>query len=262
LKSKNPDIKIIVADPDRSLFSGGDGRPYLVEGVGEDFYPAAWDPTLYDEILPISDMESFTTARRVSQEEGILIGGSGGLAIAGALKVAKHCKEGDVVVVLNPDSGRGYLSRVYNDEWMAKNGFIESRGTTVRDVVKTGSELIYVSETDTIGKAIETMRKHGISQLPVCQGSAPFAPAEVLGSIHEATLLLSKDRGGEGWTESLVKTVMRPRMPLIGIGESVSVAAERLENSNALLVLEGGRTCGILSRSDLLSWYETKGETK
>ena len=112
LKSKNPNIKIIVGDPDRSLFSGGNGRPYLVEGVGEDFYPAAWQPDLYDQIIPVTDKESFLVARKVSSEEGLLIGGSGGLAMAAALRVAKDALPSDLIVVLNPDSGRGYLSRV------------------------------------------------------------------------------------------------------------------------------------------------------
>ncbi len=115
LKSMNPNIKIIAADPEGSVFSGGSGRPYLVEGVGEDFFPAAWQPELYDEIIPISDEESFLTARRVSQVEGILIGGSGGMAAAAAIQVAKGGGPDDIVVVFNPDSGRGYLSRVFDD---------------------------------------------------------------------------------------------------------------------------------------------------
>ncbi|MEO5725268.1 MAG: pyridoxal-phosphate dependent enzyme, partial [Ilumatobacteraceae bacterium] len=117
LKSQNPDIKVIAADPDASVFSGGSGRPYLVEGVGEDFFPAAWQPDLYDEVIPISDEESFLTARQVSREEGILIGGSGGMAVAAAIRVARSAGAGDIVVVLNPDSGRGYLSRLFDDEW-------------------------------------------------------------------------------------------------------------------------------------------------
>ena len=123
LKSRNPDIRIVAADPEGSVFSGGSGRPYLVEGVGEDFFPAAWDPDLYDEVIAISDEESFLTARRVSEVEGILIGGSGGMAVAAAIQVAKRAGPDDIVVVLNPDSGRGYLSRVFDDEWMASFGF-------------------------------------------------------------------------------------------------------------------------------------------
>ena len=123
LKAQNPGIRIVAADPDASVFSGGSGRPYLVEGVGEDFFPAAWQPELYDDVIPISDAESFMTARQVSREEGILIGGSGGMAVAAAIKVAKAAGPDDIVVVLNPDSGRGYLSRVFDDEWMANFGF-------------------------------------------------------------------------------------------------------------------------------------------
>ena len=125
LKSMNPDVKIIAADPEGSVFSGGSGRPYLVEGVGEDFFPAVWDPDLLDDIIPISDEESFLTARHVSQTEGILIGGSGGMAVAAALQVARRAAPTDIVVVLNPDSGRGYLSRVFDDAWMANYGFLK-----------------------------------------------------------------------------------------------------------------------------------------
>ena len=126
LKEQNPDVKIIAADPEGSVFSGGSGRPYLVEGVGEDFFPAAWEPELLDDIIAISDEESFLTARYVSEREGILIGGSGGTAVAAALKVAKAAGPDDVVVVFNPDSGRGYLSRVFDDAWMANFGFLRS----------------------------------------------------------------------------------------------------------------------------------------
>ncbi len=124
LKARNPAIQIIAADPEGSVFSGGSGRPYLVEGVGEDFFPAAWDRDLYDDVIPISDEESFLTARRVSEVEGILIGGSGGMAVAAAIRVAKRAAPDDIVVVFNPDSGRGYLSRVFDDEWMANYGFL------------------------------------------------------------------------------------------------------------------------------------------
>jgi cystathionine beta-synthase len=137
LKSKNPDIKIIAADPEKSVFSGGSGRPYLVEGVGEDFFPAAYDGDLWDEVIPISDEESFLMARYVSQTEGILIGGSGGTAVAAALKVAKEADDDAVIVVFNPDSGRGYLSTVFNEHWMMNFGFLKECDQCVGAVLDT-----------------------------------------------------------------------------------------------------------------------------
>lgn len=256
LTKQNPKIKMIVADPDRSVFSGGSGRPYLVEGVGEDFYPAAWRPELYDEIIPVSDMESFTTARRVARVEGLLLGGSGGLAMAAALRVAQRCGKDDLIVVLNPDSGRGYLSRVYDDGWMARNGFLTVDGSTVAGIIDGRGEMIYVNERTPVRDAIALMQVHGISQLPVCQAEPPFAPAEISGAVYETTLLLNN--GGENWLDRPVGEIMKPPMPYIGIGESSQRAAELLGETNAAVVLEGGRSKTVMSRSDLLHWYETQ----
>lgn len=134
LKEQDPGVRIIAADPEGSVYSGGSGRPYLVEGVGEDFFPDAWQENLYDDIIAVSDAESFSMARRVARTEGILVGGSGGMVVAAAIKVAKAAGPDDVVVVLNPDSGRGYLSKVFNDDWMANFGFTTSGGRTLADV--------------------------------------------------------------------------------------------------------------------------------
>ena len=176
LKSMNPAIKIIAADPEGSVFSGGSGRPYLVEGVGEDFFPAAWAPELLDDIIAISDEESFLTARYVSETEGILIGGSGGMAVAAAIKVAKQAEPDDIVVVLNPDSGRGYLSRVFDDAWMANFGFLKECDQCVGAVLDTRNasidNLLYVNPHQLVSEAITIMRTNGISQLPGVQEHA------------------------------------------------------------------------------------------
>lgn len=258
LKSKNPNIKIIVGDPDRSLFSGGNGRPYLVEGVGEDFYPAAWQPDLYDQIIPITDKESFRVARKVSREEGLLIGGSGGLAMAAALLVAKDALPSDMIVVLNPDSGRGYLSRVYDDVWMSQNGFIDQEGLTVSLLLSEKKELLYVSPETTIGESVDIMQKYNISQMPVCVGAAPFVPLEILGSIQEVDMLSQREHNDKEWLSRPVKDIMRKPLPTIGVGELIKDAAQRLDTTNALMVLDGGRSVGILSRSDILSWYRSQ----
>ncbi|MDA3040913.1 MAG: pyridoxal-phosphate dependent enzyme [Actinomycetota bacterium] len=258
LKEQNPDIQVIAADPDASVFSGGSGRPYLVEGVGEDFFPAAWQPDLYDGVIPITDEQSFLTAREVSKEEGILIGGSGGMAVAAAIEVAKQAGPGDLVVVLNPDSGRGYLSKVFNDDWMANFGFLTESADCVSAVLEArGSTpaLLYVNPSDTVRDAIEVMRANGVSQLPVCKNTPPFAAAEVSGSVDELDLMeaVYRDQAVLGLP---VEHVMGLKLPTIGVGQRIAMAVGMLDASPALLVLSGGRPLSVLTRSDLLSYFE------
>jgi cystathionine beta-synthase len=257
LKAQNPDIKIIAGDPDASVFSGGDGRPYLVEGVGEDFYPAAWAPELYDDVIPITDEESFLTARQVSREEGILIGGSGGMAVATAIRVAKAAKPTDIVVVLNPDSGRGYLSRVFDDNWMANFGFLRECDQCVGAVLETRGAtpaLLYVNPSHTVRQAIAIMRTNEISQLPVCKNTPPFANAEVSGAVDELELMEAIYRSPSVIDEAVEK-VMGPKLPTIGVGQKVSLAVEMLDQAGALLVLSGGRPLSVLTRADVLSYF-------
>jgi cystathionine beta-synthase len=258
LKAKNPDIQIIAADPDASVFSGGSGRPYLVEGVGEDFFPAAWSPELYDDIIPITDELSFTTAREVSREEGILIGGSGGMAVAAAIQVAKRARPDDIVVVLNPDSGRGYLSRVFDDDWMANFGFLRECDQCIAAVLDARGDtpsLLYVNPEHTVREAIEVMRANSISQLPVCKNTPPFANAEVSGAVDELELMEAVYRD-PGVMAHPVGHVMGPKLPTIGVGQKVALAVEMLDRAPALLVLSGGRPLSVLTRTDLLSYFE------
>ena len=258
LRSKNPDIKIIAADPEGSVFSGGSGRPYLVEGVGEDFFPAAWDASLYDDIIPISDEESFLTARRVSRDEGILIGGSGGMAVAAAIRVAKAAGPDDIVVVFNPDSGRGYLSRVFDDTWMANFGFLTECDQCVGAMLGTrGStpELLYVNPDQTVREAIELMRKHEVSQLAVCKNTPPFAAAEVSGAVDELDLMDAIYRD-PAVINTPVDKVMGPKLPTIGVGQKIDLAVQMLDSSPALLVLSGGRPLSVMTRSDVLSYLQ------
>jgi len=258
LKAKDPAIRIIAADPDASVFSGGSGRPYLVEGVGEDFYPAAWAPEHYDEVIAVSDADSFHTAREVSREEGILIGGSGGLAVAAAMRVAKRARPDDIVVVLNPDSGRGYLSRVFDDVWMANYGFTKDCDQCVGAVLDTrgdGPSLLYVNPSDTVRAAIDLMRANGISQLPVCKNTPPFAAAEVAGAVDELDLMEAVHRDPSVMSTAVEK-VMGPKLSTIGVGQKVALAVAMLDASPALLVLSGGRPLSVISRTDLLTYFE------
>jgi cystathionine beta-synthase len=264
LKEQNPDIRVIAADPEGSVFSGGSGRPYLVEGVGEDFFPAAWEPDLYDEVIAISDAESFHTARRVSRMEGILIGGSGGLAVAAAVQVARRAGPDDIVVVFNPDSGRGYLSRVFDDDWMANFGFLTECEQCVGAVLDTRNptleSLLYVNPAETVQIAIDRMRAHGVSQLPVCKNTPPFAAAEVSGSVDELELMerIADDRDA---MRMPVDQVMSPPLPTIGIGQQLDRAIEMLHTAPALLVLSGGRPLSVLTRTDILTYFETQTHT-
>ena len=262
LREQNPNIKIIAADPEGSVFSGGSGRPYLVEGVGEDFFPAAWDASLYDDIIPISDEESFLMARRVSREEGILIGGSGGMAVAAAIRVAKAARPTDIVVVFNPDSGRGYLSKVFDDRWMANFGFLRECDQCVGAMLASRGqtpELLYVNPSQTVRQAIELMRAHGVSQLPVCKNTPPFANAEVSGAVDELDLMDAVFRDPTVM-DTAVEHVMGPKLPTIGTGQKVELAVEMLDSAPALLVLSGGRPLSVMTRTDVLAYLQQAAE--
>jgi cystathionine beta-synthase len=256
LKEQNPGIRIVGGDPEGSVFSGGSGRPYLVEGIGEDFWPTTYDPSLVDEVVPISDGESFRVARRVTQEEGILIGGSGGTAVAAALDVARRASAGDLIVCLIPDSGRGYLSRVFEDSWLAGYGFLEEAGVTVRAVLDARGQtpkLLYVNPEDNVHRAIALMREHDISQIPVCKNEPPFAAAEVAGALDELEIMELAFRD-PSVLDAEVGKVMGPKLPTIGIGQPLAAVVQLLETNAALLVLADGRPHAVLTRSDVLAF--------
>ncbi|MGH9117677.1 MAG: cystathionine beta-synthase [Acidimicrobiales bacterium] len=255
LKTRNPNVRIVGADPAGSVYSGGSGRPYLVEGIGEDFWPSTYDPSLVDVVVPISDEESFITARRVTHEQGIFIGGSGGTAVAAALHVARDAGPADLVVVLIPDRGSGYLSRVFDDEWMATYGFLRTGDRTVGEIIEARGDdippLVYVHPEDRVERAVALMREYDVSQLPVAKGEMPLATAEIFGAVDELVLMDLAFRD-PGVFQSPVEKVMGPRLPTIGVGQPIELAVERLERSPALVVLAGGRPRVVLSRSDVL----------
>ena len=258
LKEQNPDIVVIGADPEGSVYSGGTGRPYLVEGVGEDFWPTAYDPTVVDEIIASSDAESFEITRRLAREEGLLVGGSSGLAVSAALKAAKDLPADAVVVVLLPDGGRGYLGKVFNDKWMRSYGFLPPEGgTTVAEVMgaKDGDlpDLIHVHPSDTVRHTIDKMRRYDISSMPVLSAEPPVVMGEVVGSIDERALVDAVFSGRAQLTDALEKHVGAP-LPLIGIHEPIEAAREALAGSDALLVVDDGKPAGILTRHDLLTF--------
>ncbi|MEY2469803.1 MAG: cystathionine beta-synthase [Actinomycetota bacterium] len=257
LKTQNTNVQIVGADPEGSVYSGGSGRPYLVEGIGEDFWPTTYDPDVVDRVVMVSDRDSFLTARRVTREEGILVGGSTGTAVWAAIELGRELSSDDVVVVLVPDSGRGYLSKLYNDGWMADFGFLGSSGQTVGDVLmRKGADLpalVHMHPDETVRSAIGILREFGVSQMPVFSHEPPVVAAEVRGAVHERELLDAAFKD-PGVLDRPLEDVMSPALPTVGSGETVELAVQRLENAPAVLVLDGGHPVGIVTRSDLLDF--------
>jgi cystathionine beta-synthase len=251
-------VRVVGADPEGSVYSGGTGRPYLVEGVGEDFWPRTYDRDVCDEIVPVSDGDSFDMTRRLAREEGLLVGGSCGMAVVAALQVARGLGPDDVVVVLLPDSGRGYLSKVFNDEWLASYGFLTAAaGQTVGDVLraKTGAlpQLVHTHPNETLAEAIAILREYGVSQMPVVRAEPPVMAAEVAGSVVERDLLEALFSGHARLADR-VEQHMSAALPGLGAGEPVERAVTTLETADALVVLDDGRPVGVLTRQDLLGF--------
>jgi len=251
-------VQIIGADPEGSVYSGGTGRPYLVEGVGEDFWPTAYDPSVVDAIVASSDAESFEFTRRLAREEGLLVGGSSGLAVASALKVAKDLPAHAVMVILLPDGGRGYLGKIFNEKWMQSYGFTQvSDEKTVADVIsrKTGDipDLVHVHPIDTVRDAVKIMAEYDISQLPVLTAEPPVVMGEVVGAVDERALLDDIFNGKAQMTDSIAEFIGAP-LGLIGMREPVSAARAALATADALLVVSDGKPVGVLTRQDLLTF--------
>jgi cystathionine beta-synthase len=252
-------VKVIGADPEGSVYSGGSGRPYLVEGVGEDIWPATYDPSVCDEIIAVSDAESFGMTRRLAREEALLTGGSSGLAVAAALRVAAAAGPGAVVVVLLPDSGRGYLSKIFNDEWMSDYGFLSAQTSEplVADVLarkeRSLPEFVHVHPEEDVAAAIALLREYDVSQLPVVKQEPPVMAAEVVGSVVERDLLEALV-AGRAKPSDPVGGHMSPPLPSVGSGEPVSRAVLALEKAGAAVVHVSGKPSGLLTRQDVLTF--------
>jgi len=258
LKEQNPNIRVIGADPEGSVYSGGTGRPYLVEGVGEDFWPTAYDPNVVDEIIASSDAESFEYTRRLAREEGLLVGGSSGLAVASGLKAARELGPDDVMVILLPDGGRGYLGKVFNDRWMRSYGFLPAEEEkSVADLVGTKEPelagLVHVHPSDTVRHVIDKMRRFDISQMPVLSAEPPVVMGEVVGSIDEKSLVDAVFSGRAAMSDALAPFI-RPPLGLIGVNDTIDRAREALADADALLVTADGKPAAVVTRHDLLAF--------
>jgi cystathionine beta-synthase len=263
LKEKNPDVVIVGADPEGSIFSGGEPGPYLVEGIGKEAWPDTLDRSVVDRWVTVSDRDSFLTARRVTREEGILAGGSVGTAVWAALKIARELGPDDVMVVILPDSGKSYLSKLYNESWMLEHGFVEGIGrrsrigellSAKRRDEHVVPDLVAVAAHEKVGRAIDLLQSFGISQLPVAKSDKPTDLSEILGSINERSLLDRVFRDREAIERDVVE-VMDPPLPVVRDSAGVEEMFEDLSRgAEAILVADGARPAGVLTRADLLEF--------
>ena len=258
LKERNAKVQIVGADPQGSLYTGGI-HPYKVEGIGEDFYPGTFDPKLVDRWMRVSDRDSFLTARRLTREEGILVGGSSGTAMWAALEIAKELDESAFILVLFADSGRSYLSKIYNDEWMRQNGYLERYPVqaTVLDVVRDrmGTPgLIVVSKAQSVRSAIDTMQRYGISQIPVVADGEATLVTDIVGSVQETTMLDRVFRE-PALVDERVERVMEAPFPVVQASEDIErLYAELSSGVPALLAAADDRPVSIITKADLLEF--------
>ncbi|RMF74183.1 MAG: cystathionine beta-synthase [Planctomycetota bacterium] len=254
LKRRNPEIRIVGADPEGSVLSGSAPRAWKVEGIGEDYVPRTLNSQVVDEWVRVSDKESFLTARRIARLEGLLIGGSCGTCAAAALRYAERLSPDDLVVVMMPDTGRNYLSKMYNDEWMRENGYLEDGRTpaTAGEVLDSigRSTLLTVTPETTLQEAIDICRDSAISQIPVVEGDA------VVGAVHEVTLARALHDGHNPRVVAVRELMARP-LPEVSTKTSVDeVYRVLLSGSTGVLVRDGGEIRGIITRIDLVNFWD------
>ena len=255
LKERNPAVRVIGADIEGSILSGGTPGSWKVEGIGEDFVPSTLNAQVIDEWIRISDAESFITARRVARHEGIMLGGSSGTALAAAFQYALRCKPEDLIVVLCPDTGRNYLSKMYDDAWMAQNGFLEvaPEQTTAGDLLQAlGREgkLACLLPDDSLRHAADTFREFGISQMPVLDNG------KIIGAVQEITIVHALHSGLDAG--KAVREVMARPMPEVEVTVLLQeIYRLLLAGNQAVVVTKEGRLAGLITRSDLMAYYET-----
>ncbi|MGA7569515.1 MAG: cystathionine beta-synthase [Candidatus Aquilonibacter sp.] len=256
LKDQNPKIHVVGADPEGSIYSGDTPRSYAVEGIGMSYLPETVDLKVIDEMVRVSDRESFLMARRITREEGLLVGGSSGTAAVAAVKLAKTLPKEAIVVVLFPDSGRGYMSKIFNDEWMIANGFLSEgkRKATVGDVLRTKTPLppmITVKPDDTVRTALDLLRKYEISQLPVMNG------LDIVGSVNDVGVMQAVFDQSDILHKPVSEVMGRP-FPSLEQHEEIEKAYKLLTLANpAVVITDAGEPIGVLARQDIISFLSS-----
>jgi cystathionine beta-synthase len=262
LKEHAPEVLVVGADPEGSIYSGDDVHPYLVEGIGKDSWPESFDPSVVDEYVRVSDRDSFLTARRLAREEGILAGGSSGTSVFAMLEVAKRYGPEATLLTTLPDGGRGYLSKLYDDNWMLEHGFLERRAPlpTIEEVLRSKHpldglpDLVVCESHQKVREAIELMQRYGISQLPVVRHQPPESITDVIGSLNERGLLDRVFRDPDSLGED-VANAMEPPLPAVDLHDPVEeVFADLTGGRSAVVVAQAGRPAAVLTRSDLLEY--------
>jgi cystathionine beta-synthase len=262
LKEQKPDLLVVGADPEGSIYSGGPVHPYLVEGIGKDGWPKSFDPSVVDEYVRVTDRDSFRMTRRLAREEGILAGGSGGTSVFAMVEVAKRFGPDATILTTVPDGGRGYLSKIYDDNWMLEHGFLERHGPpdTVEQVLafkhaENGiPDLVTCEPHEKLGAAIELMQRYGISQLPVVRHAPAETLADVIGSLNERTLLDRIFRNPDALGEDVAAAMQSP-LGAVDMEDSVDeVFADLREKNQAVVVARAGKPQAVLTRSDLLEY--------
>src|SRR4051794_16526296 len=263
LKERRPDLLVVGADPEGSIYSSETMHPYLVEGIGEDFWPQTFDPSLVDEYVTVSDRDSFLTARRLAREEGILSGGSAGTALHAAIETGRKLGPGSTIVTLFPDGGRAYLSKFYDDNWMLEYGFLERKAPvpTAGEVLTAKQreepdvpELVAVASHEKLSRAIELMQRFSISQLPVVRNEPAESLTDYVGSLQERSLLDRVFKNPDTLNAD-VASAMQPPLAAVDAQQSVDeVFARFADGSPAVLVVRSGTPAGMLTRSDLLEY--------
>jgi cystathionine beta-synthase len=253
LKEQNPEVKVIGADPDGSILSGSSPKSWRVEGIGEDFVPKTLNSQIVDEWIRITDAESFYAARAMARQEGLLLGGSAGTNVAAALQYARRLGENDVVVVIGCDTGRNYLSKFFDDEWLRQHGLLQGDPSrdTIGDLIHTRGkrELISITPETTVAQAIELLQSKSISQLPVLKNN------EAVGSIQEVTLARFLHDGQDVNTVAVREVMARP-LPQLDVGTHIDEAYRLLQAGNTgILATVQGKVVDIVTRIDLITYW-------
>jgi cystathionine beta-synthase len=268
LKEKKPSVMVVGADPEGSLFSaspGEEARPYLTEGIGEDFWPATLDPTVVDRWVRVSDRDSLLTARAITRQEGILVGGSSGTAMFAALEVARDLPDDALVVVLFPDTGRNYLSKLYSDSWMLQYGLLDRPEVIRVEEVLAARRgpmptLVTIGAREKVRQAVDRLQEFGISQAPVVRDESQEVSAFV-GSVREASLLDRIFRDPDS-LQADVAEVMAPPFPMVEFDAPLEMAFAELQTGPAVIVAKMGEALGILTRADLLEFLAHRERAK